>query len=138
MLSAWAIHLFPHLSRKFNKTIEILQGDIEALENDKTLLEKKVEIQSKRGILSDITVAGRRTLGGRGSPYSSPFSSPNISHRDSGSVSAVSEGVTVDNTLQTPLLLSRVSVNLSRYLMSWIEICPTDRVFEESSRLLSA
>ncbi|XP_064382819.1 dynactin subunit 1-like isoform X2 [Halichondria panicea] len=67
--------------RKFNKTIEVL-------ENDKTSLEKKVEVQSKRGALLDITIAGRLTLEGKGSPYSSPFSSPNMP--------------------QTPLLLSRI------------------------------
>lgn len=102
--------------RKFNKTIEILQGDIESLETDKCSLEKKVELHSKRGVLSDITVAGRRTLGGKGSPYHSPFSSPSVSRREEsggvgGSVrSGGGEGVTLNNTLQTPLLLSRVSV----------------------------
>ena len=73
---------------------------------DKNSLEKKVEVQSKRGVLSDITVAGRHTLGGKGSPYHSP----SVSRREeSGGVrSGESESVTLNSTLQTPLLLSRV------------------------------
>ena len=103
------------LYRKFNKTIEILQGDIEALENDKCSLEKRVEQQSKRTVLSDITVAGRRTLGGKGSPYSSPFGSPYIARKEisgvrggDGGAEGSGESVTLEQTLQTPLLLSRV------------------------------
>ena len=67
--------MFFILLRKFNRTIEILQGDIENLESDKLSLEKKLDLQTKKTMLSDTSV-GRRTLGGRGSPYSSPFSSP--------------------------------------------------------------
>lgn len=63
------------IPRKFHRTIEILQGDIENLESDKLSLEKKLDLQTKKTLLSDISV-GRRTLGGRGSPYSSPYSSP--------------------------------------------------------------
>ena len=101
--------------RKFNKTIEILQGDIAALEDDKNSLAQKFEQQSKRSVLSDIVV-GRRTLGGKGSPYSSPFSSPYVSRKESAGVGVKSgggdsvESVTLDNTLQTPLLLSRVGL----------------------------
>lgn len=105
--------------RKFNKTIEILQGDIEALENDKSSLEKRVEQQSKRTVLSDITVAGRRTLGGKGSPYSSPFTSPFTVRKEASGVKSGNggpdgsgEGVTLDQALQTPLLLSRVNYSL--------------------------
>ncbi len=61
--------------RKFSKTIEILQGDIEALENDKAALEKRLDHQTKKTMLSDVTT-GRRSLGGRPSPYTSPYGSP--------------------------------------------------------------
>ena len=103
--------------RKFNRTIAILQNDIESLEEDKKSLAQKVEQQSKRSVLSDFSLPGRRTLGGKGSPYSSPFSSPYVSRKESAGIGVkggsgdggdVVESVTLENTLQTPLLLSRV------------------------------
>ena len=105
------------LCRKFNKTIEILQGDIEALETDKSEMEKKLDQQARKGMMADVT--GRR-LGPRGSPYSSPFSSPFISRRVSGGVAAGGGGTAAaegsdtsvargdQQMLQSPLLLSRV------------------------------
>ena len=102
-------------TRKFNKTIEILQGDIEALENEKLSLEKKLD-QSKKTSLSDITV-GRRS---RGSPFGSPFAarktgitaSVSASVVEVGGAVSVSAGVggdSAEQALQSPLLLARVS-----------------------------
>ena len=104
--------------RKFNKTIEILQGDIEALETDKYEIEKKLDQQTRKGMVPDIS--GRR-LGPRGSPYASPFGSPFISRRVSsgmvgGATGAVGEeGDTAvgdqQQALQNSLLLARVSLS---------------------------
>lgn len=97
--------------RKFNKTIEILQGDIEALENEKINLEKKLDQSKKTGLLADITV-GRR---GRSSPFGSPFASrkggvsPSVSSEAGGAVSASGgDGGPSEQALQSPLLLARV------------------------------
>ena len=112
-MSRWAVFT----CRKFNKTIEILQGDIESLETDKNEMEKKLDQQTRKGMMADVT--GRR-LGPRGSPFSSPFSSPFISRRVSsgmtagGGTVAGAEGSDTaavggdQQTLQSPLLLARV------------------------------
>ena len=108
-----------HTCRKFNKTIEILQGDIETLETDKSEMEKKLDQQTRKSMMPDIT--GRR-YGSRGSPFASPFGSPFISRRVSGRVitdvgDAAAEGGEAaagtggdqqSATLQNPLLLARV------------------------------
>ena len=107
---------FPWICRKFNKTIEILQGDIEALETDKNEMEKKLDQQARKSMMPDI---GRR-YGSRGSPFASPFGSPFISRRVSGGVAsgasdtaeggeaAPGTGDQQQAALQNPLLLARV------------------------------
>ena len=123
--SHFYIHILP---RKFSRTIEILQGDIENLEHDKQTLEKRLDIQTKKTMLSDIS-AGRRTLGGRGSPYSSPFGSPFSARKGPlpGAGGGISPGTDVgvesadgnsgDGAEQmviqnSPLLLARVMLDL--------------------------
>lgn len=103
--------------RKFNKTIEILQGDIESLETDKSEMEKKLDQQARKSMMPDI--AGHR-YGNRGSPFASPFGSPFISRRVSRGLSSnpsdtsvASEGGSdvagsADQQQQNPLLLARV------------------------------
>ena len=103
--------------RKFNKTIEILQGDIEALETDKNEMEKKLDQQTRKGMMPDL--ASRR-LGPRGSPYASPFGSPFISRRVSSGVAGGSSSGSVEGGdssmgdqqqgFQNSLLLARVSI----------------------------
>lgn len=116
------------LSRQYQETIAILQQDIEALETDRTDLEKKLDQTAKKGVLSDIKLISTKikTLGGRGSPYGgspllqSPASSPYVGRRAAGpSVAAGAAedgGATAGSSdsmesmdLQNPLLLSRVS-----------------------------
>ena len=110
------------ISRKFSKTIGILQGDIDALESEKLGLEQRLSDQTKKTILSDVT---GRTLGGRGSPYSgspygSPYGSPFVGRRGSGGVGAGGSvrvaggppepagGATEVVVQESPLLLSKV------------------------------
>ena len=92
--------------RKFNKTIEILQADYDELENEKMALERQLSQHSKKGLLGDVTV-GRRTLGGRGSPYSSPFAGRKVLVREDSEGGEGGEGAA--QVLQTPLLLAKVS-----------------------------
>ena len=86
-------------------------------------------------MLSDIS-AGRRTLGGRGSPYSSPFGSPFSARKGPlpGAGGGISSGsdVGVDSLdgnsgeraeqmviQNSPLLLARVMVNLKIIILTY-------------------
>lgn len=110
---------------QFQQTVAILQGDIEALENERMNLEKKLDQTSRKGVLGDLKLTTRiRTLGGSGSPYgSSPYQSPVTSpyggRRGAGNAvltarasdSSIGDGAGSESTEsveQSPLLLSRV------------------------------
>ena len=110
--------------RKFKRTIEILQGDIEALEVDKNEMEKKLDQQTRKSMMPDIT--GRR-YGSRGSPFASPMGSPFISRRVSGGMASGAGGEgqggeaggdQLQAALQNPLLLARVREMIGMYSRS--------------------
>lgn len=104
--------------RKFNKTIEILQGDIEGLENDKLALERKLDQESKKSMLAD-TTTGRRL---RGSSFGSAFGLQRPKERSGeGAPGAHQEGAQPPvGVSASPLLLARVGdmcehhINISR------------------------
>ncbi len=137
-----AFQYLPTTNRKFSKTIEILQGDIEALENEKSGLEKRLEHQTKK-------TTSRRSLGGRASPYTSPyhspFASPFIARRGvqaaaggpvgvegggSAMVATVEEGAEGDAQQamvpDSPLLLAKVGFSISlsvTEIMMYLYVC---------------
>lgn len=94
------------LCRRFNKTIEILQGDIESLENDKLALERKLDQESKKSILAE-TTTGRRL---RGSSFGNAFGLQRpAERRGEGAAGAQQEEAQPPVGGQaSPLLLARV------------------------------
>lgn len=98
--------LLINASRQFQRTISILQGDIENLELERVNLEKRLELTTSRSTPADLRLR-------RGpSPYQSPMASPFASRKAGGVASADEEGEggSVEAAAQDPVLLSRVSV----------------------------
>ena len=92
--------------RKFNKTIEILQGDIESLENDKQAMERRLDQESKNTMLADTT--SRRL---RGSSFGNVFGLREQQQERSGGEGAageVQQGAPSVEGEASPLLLARV------------------------------
>lgn len=104
----------PGTLRKFQKTIAILQGDIENLENERANLENKLDQQpTRKSVIGDLKLGGSkiRTLGGQGTPYGtspqlSPMGSPYVG-RKTRDVAGTPQGDGI-SLEQNPLLLSRV------------------------------
>ena len=94
------------MCRKFNKTIEILQGDIESLENDRQALERRLDQEAKKSMLADPT--SRRM---RGSSFGNTFGlqRPGEDRRGDEAADAQQEGAgTAVDGAASPLLLARV------------------------------
>ena len=89
--------------RKFNKTIEILQGDIESLENEKLATEKRLDEESKKSMLGEPTVSTRRTRG------AAAFGTTFGLQREDGATGAQQEGAQPPVS-GSPLALARVCV----------------------------
>ena len=108
--------------RKFNKTIEILQGDIESLENDKQAMERRLDQESKKSMLPDTT--GRRM---RGSSFGNAFGlQRSEGKRGEGATGAVQEGAQPPgDSAASPLLLARVGVcvHMHVYISSCVCTC---------------
>ena len=101
----WTLYTYTYnftLLRKFNKTIEILQGDIESLENDKQALERRLNQEAKKTMLADTT--SLRVRPGR-------FEMPRVGERrEDGALRAEQGGAALPATDEqaSPLLLARV------------------------------
>lgn len=105
-------HIFPYfvcINRMFNKTIEILQGDIESLENDKLAIERRLlEQESKKMMLADTT--SRRL---RGSSFGSAFGLREQERRGGDGAAGEQQQGALPSSLEgaaSPLLLARVSM----------------------------
>ena len=104
------------ICRKFKKTIEILQEDIESLENDKMAIERKLDQESKKTMLAD-TATTRRM---RGASFGNAFGLQRKEERRGGEGAAgeQQEGAQppVDGAA-SPLLLARVGWDFWSYLL---------------------
>ena len=93
--------------RKFNKTIEILQGDIEALENDKLAAERKLDQETQKAMRVD-TPSTRRL---RGASFGNTLGLQEGRSGAEGAAGAQQPGAqqaSVDAAAASPLLLARV------------------------------
>ena len=115
--------------RKFNKTIEILQGDIEALENEKTAAEKKLDQESKNAMLADTTTTTTRRL--RGASFGNALGLRERRSGAEGAGGAPQQGAlpSLDGAA-SPLLLARVCM----YRAEGLTLCLCVYVYSSISR----
>ena len=97
-----------NVCRKFKKTIEILQGDIETLESEKMMAERKLDQESKKAILAETSTTSRRL---RGSSFGNALGLREGRGGAEGAVGAPQQGAqpSMDGAA-SPLLLARVGV----------------------------
>ena len=100
--------------RKFNKTIEILQGDIETLENEKIAAERKLDQEAQKAMRVDTTSTRRL----RGSSFGNALGLREMRGGAEGAAGAQQPGVQqapVDAAAASPLILARVCHQSGKY-----------------------
>lgn len=102
------------LCRKFNKTIEILQGDIEILENEKMAAERKLDQEAQKAMRVDTTSTRRL----RGSSFGNALGLREMRGGAEGAAGSQQPGAQqapVDAAAASPLILARVCHQSGKY-----------------------